>query len=163
MSGLRRYLDGRFAGAGGTADTTARASGGSVPVPAVIERDRRSMLRRGARGKLNTGDPALTRALAARARELMAGIEPGHRIYAELAAEVAEYVRGEMLLGAIDGYVITLADRIIDKRRRRLHQLAHDRRVIAEQLGAQRERIARLKSAVDLEARLAALEAARNV
>lgn len=102
------------------------------------------------------------RGLGKRVRQLTAGIEPGSRLYSELLAEANEYARGEAMLAAIDSFILGLGDRVIHKGARALYPIMKDRREMAAQLGESRERIARLKSAVDLEARLAALEDRRH-
>lgn len=141
---------GRFAKAG-----AAPAPRGNVPVEVRREHERR--LKHGMR-VLAQEDPLLARALNRRANEIVGAADPCHRLYVELMAEARVYARGEAMLAAVDAFILGLGERVVDKPRRRLHQIMHDRRQLAEQLGTQTERIARLKSAVDLEARLAALE-----
>jgi hypothetical protein len=155
MSGPPRGSNGRFAKTGAAPLPVGR-------VPREVQAEHARRLKHGMR-VLAEEDPGYARALNRRANEVIGGLDQSHRLYVELVAEAREYARAEAMLAAIDAFVLRLQDRVIDKRRRRLYQIMHDRREIAAQLGAQRERIARLKAAVDLEARIAALEGARNV
>ena len=140
-------------------DATGRwTSGTALLQRAAVEREREAWLR-GSMRDIWTDNAELTTALNVRANELLGNIASEHALYTELRAEALEYARGECMLAAVDRYILALQERVIDKKRRRLHQIMHDRRALAEQLGTQRTRIANLKNAVDMEARLKAVEA----
>lgn len=133
---------------------------GRVPVEVRKEHERR--LRHGMK-VLAQDDPMFVRGLNRRVNEIIGAVDPSHRLYVELVAEAREYARGEVMLAAIDAFILGLQDRVIHKGRRQLYPIMHDRRQMAEQLGTQRERIARLKAGLELEARIAALESERRV
>jgi hypothetical protein len=152
---VKRGKGGRFTRVG---PVTARRQA----VPRVVKRERNRMLKSGL-GVLWNENRGLAMALKRRADEMLGNIETTHPSYPELRAEVAEYVRGEMLIEAVDGFIVQLGDRIIDKRRRRLHQIMHDRKALSDSLSQQRQRISQLKQAVELESRVAALEEGRRL
>jgi hypothetical protein len=150
-----RDSGGRFAKAGAAPVPRSR-------VPVEVAREHARRMRHGMK-VLAEEDPGYARALNRRANEIVGAMGSDHRLYVELVAEARDYVRGEAMLAAVDAFILGLQDRVIDKKRKRLHTIMHDRRALAEQLGTQRERIARLKSAVELEARIAALEGKHEV
>jgi hypothetical protein len=150
-----RDAGGRFAKAG-----AAPVPRGRVPVDVQKEHAHRA---KHGWNVIKVEEPELARAVNRRVREIVGEIDSGHRLYSELVSEARAFVRGEMQFEAIDAFILGLGERAIDKKRRRVHQIMRDRRELAAELGAARERIARLKSAVDLEARISALEARKDV
>ena len=129
---------------------------GRVPVAVRDELGRR--LRHGMR-VLAAEQPEFSRALDRRARDLIGGVEGGHRLFPLLQAEARTLARSEALLEALDAYVLALGSRVINGRYRRAYPILADRAALATQVGTSRERLAKLLSAADLEARLAAIEA----
>jgi hypothetical protein len=123
-----------------------------------VQREFRRRFRHGWRA-FAAENPGHAQALNRSARDLIAGIEPGHRLYPELLAEAREYVIAEAFLAAVDAFILELGSRVINKKGKQLHRIMRDRLELAAHLGAQRERIAKFKAAVEFEARLAALEA----
>lgn len=137
----------------------SQRAGQSTRTPAVEKRVAVKMLRRGAK-TLMVEDRALAVALRKRAAELLAGVR---NPTPELVAEAQEYAKSEAMLNAVDAYILQLGDRVVNRRRRMLHQIAHDRRQLAESLGAARERIARFREQSDILTRLEALEDGRTI